>query len=625
MGGLVGIGSRDGVTASSRTELEALACAYERLRPGPTRDHASAGDLGGLIRFRDDGDAELVPAGDGSWVLCSGTAHDPEGSGGTDVEKLDGQFVWAHYDGARGKLQVANDPFGMRSLFVAERRGSIYFSTSALALAAHLRARPSRLGVEVFLRTGFHFGALTNWEGIERLDPATRITITTNGARRETYWAPDVDESITALELDDAVEHCLGVATETYRATYPAGAPRAWADLTGGWDSRLMTALLADSGVGFITNTAGDERSPDVRVASRVANAVGWEWHRFDIPRDWREVMPGLVPLALAWGDCHLDALQLCDVLWGHIEKARRHTRLFTGGGGEHFRDRAWQQEFFNGGRSRRVNFNNYVDMRLLKPLDTSVFALDPTSEVRDDMLARMRARAQPYAQHLNTTQLDVMHAYKNTGHFGAYLSAAAAIMAAELPYYLKPVFTAAFSTSHRHRGSHRLMRRMLYSLDQRLAAAETEAGGPASPMTLRNAHRFIPYYTTLARRASRKLSQRAPWPLLTPQRPVDPARAQARLALVASLEDGRPLRHETMRSAALYRRDTLNALLERAGDPNLGGAAGLLGRIITVELALRSVDAGIEDYVPGLAVRASASAQSASGSVERSPTRTLR
>ena len=385
-----------------------------------------------------------------------------------------------------------------------------------------------------------------------------------------------------------------------------------------------MTALLAGSGVGFITNTAGDERSADVRVAARVANAVGWEWHRFDVPRDWREVMSGLVPLALAWGDCHLDALQLCDVLWGHIEKARRHTSLFIGGGGEHFRDRAWQQEFFNGGRTRRVNFDNYVDMRLLKPLDTSVFARDPTGEVRDDMLARMRARAQPYSQYVNTTQLDVLHAYKNTGHFGAYLSAAAGIMAAELPYYFKPVFTAAFSTSHRHRGSHRLMRHMLYALDPRLAAVDTEAGGPASPLTLGNAHRFIPYYTTLARRATRKLSQRAPWPLLTPQRPADPARAQARAALVASLDDGRPLRHETMRSAALYKRDPLNALLARAGDPNLGGTATPLGRILTVELALRSVDTGIEDCVPGFAVRAPARAQAPSESVERSPTTTL-
>jgi|GEM_PF-1401299 len=621
MGGLVGIASKDGASPCSRAELEELARAYERLRPGTARDYASAGDFAALVRFSDTPDPEPARSENGSWVVCCGTAHDPERTGGTRVEKLDGQFVWAHHDAERGELQIANDPFGMRSLFVAERRGSIYFSTSALALAAHLRARPNLLAIKVFLRAGFHFGTLTNWEGIERLDPGTRITLGPNGCRRDTYWAPHVDESVTALDLDDAVEHCVSVATETYRATYAAGAPRAWADLTGGWDSRLMTALLAHAGVGFVTNTAGDERSADVRVAAHVANAVGWEWHRFDVPDDWREVMPGLVPLALAWGDCHLDALQLCDVLWGHAEKSRRQTRLFTGGGGEHFRDRAWQQEFLNGGRTRRVNFDNYVDMRLLKPLDTSVFTHDPTDEVRDDMRARMRARAQPYGRYLNTTQLDVMHAYKNTGHFGAYLSASGATMAPELPYYLKPVFTAAFSTSHRHRGSHRLMRRMLTALDPRLAAAETEAGGPASPMTPRNAHRFIPYYATLARRATRKLSQRAPWPLLTPQRAADPTRAQARAALVASLDDGHPLRHENMRSAALYERGVLNALLERAGDPRLGSAAGLLGRILTVELALRSVDAGVEAWVPRSAARTSARVQTA---VEQSPTATL-
>src|SRR4029077_15897353 len=174
--------------------------------------------------------------------------------------------------------------------------------------------------------------------------------------------------------LDDAVEHCLSVAAETYRTTYPPGAPRAWADLTGGGDSRLMTALLHRAGVDFIVNTVGGTRDPDVRVAARVASAAGCDWQRFDLPGSWREIMPGLVPLAVAWGDCHLDALQLCDVLWGHLAKAQLHTRLFIGGGGEHFRDRAWQQEFFNGGRGRAGQFDNYVDMRLLQPLDTRVF-----------------------------------------------------------------------------------------------------------------------------------------------------------------------------------------------------------------------------------------------------------
>src|SRR5947209_5180205 len=253
---MVGIASKDGLTPSSGAELEGLVRSYERLRGNDGRDHKRAGEFGGVVRIRAqcDTDPEPVEADDGSWILCCGTAHDLQASGGTDVEKLDGQFVWARYDAPRRELQVATDPFGIRSLFVAEREQSVYFSTSALALAAYLRSRPSSLGINVFLRAGFHFGTLTNWEAVERLDPGTRITFTPGGTRRETYWTPAIDDSVSGLDLDDAVEHCLNVAAETYRASYPVGAPRAWADLTGGWDSRLMTALLARAGVDFITN-----------------------------------------------------------------------------------------------------------------------------------------------------------------------------------------------------------------------------------------------------------------------------------------------------------------------------------------------------------------------------------
>jgi hypothetical protein len=166
------------------------------------------------------------------------------------------------------------------------------------------------------------------------------------------------------------------------------------------------------------------------------------------------------------------------------------------------------------------------------------------------------------------------------------------------MPYFFKPIFTAAVSTNHRHRSSHRLMRRMLQALDPAVAAVETDAGGPASPMTVRNSHRFAPYYATLARRAARKVAQRVrPHPALAKRTPSNAARASAHRALVAGLDDGRPLRFEAMRSASLYRREELNSLLERTGDPDLGsGRASMLGRILTLELALRAADAAIDD-----------------------------
>ena len=111
--------------------------------------------------------------------------------------------------------------------------------------------------------------------------------------------------------------------------------------------------------------------------------------------------------------------------------------------------------------------------------MDVTLFKSDPTPEVRDDQRARIVRWVEPYASEVNTTQLDVMYAYKITGHFGTYRSADACFLEAELPFYFKPVFTTAFSIDFRHRSNHRLMRHMISRLDPRLACVETSTGAP--------------------------------------------------------------------------------------------------------------------------------------------------
>jgi hypothetical protein len=280
--------------------------------------------------------------------------------------------------------------------------------------------------------------------------------------------------------------------------------------------------------------------------------------------------------------------LELSWVLAAHERLAREHLPLLIGGGGEHLRGFAWRQEFLQGGKSTRVNWDNWLDMRMLHPMDVGLFRADPTADVREDMKRRMQAWVEPYSDELNTTQLDVLYAYKVTGHFGTYRSADSAFLHAELPFYFRPIFTAAFSTSQRHRDNHRLMRHMIARLDQRVAAVATSTGGPAEPWRPTNLHRFVPYYAQIARKAVNKLSQR------TLNRPLLPERNEAwwsppaaRGAAVAALGEGE------LRSRALYDERVLAALLGGAGDPRFAETT-VLGRVLTAELALRAADASL-------------------------------
>jgi hypothetical protein len=597
MTGVVGIVAHRRDEPVSAQEVDDLATAYEGLRGGG-RQVMQAGDFALFTIITGTHERALAshdPVGEGarSWASVCGPAYIRRGFNVSDIAEIDGQFVWLSYDAEIDRFQVATDPFGMQALYVAQKADKTYVSTSALALAKHLRAAPNRLGLLIFLRAGYQFGKVTNWEGIERLDPGTRISFTPQGPTRDVYWRPSIDESVTQLGLGDAADHCSNVVLNTYRTSF-AGRSRGWADLTGGYDSRLLTLLLQGAGVDFATNTVGAADTPDVQIAARVANAAGWDWSRFDIPTNWPDLLLELIPRSVGWGDCHLDAVQLAEVLSAHIAKAQLYPTLFNGGGGEHFQSYAWQQEFLNVGRSNRVNLDNWVDMMMMKPIGTDVFATDPTPEVRDDLRARMASYAEPYSSHLNTVQLDMLYAYKCTGHFGAYLSAGSGALSMELPFYLKPVFSAAFSTSHHHRVGHRLMRRMIDTLNPGVAALVTTKGGPAAPLRAGNAHLFLPYYRSIGRKAITKVSERVLHrSLLLPEGPADPVRATARESLLRSIGDGRPLRAHALRSAELFKATALEALLARAGQPGLRDAT-LLQRIITVELALRAADASL-------------------------------
>jgi hypothetical protein len=592
------IASGDGRVAE--TDVDGLADAYEGLRGARPRARAAVRGRVAVVAFGPPGDEPpLVSSRTGSWAVGSGRAYVDGALVDARLEDLDGAFALVRYDATNDTVVVASDPFGMQPLYVAERPGRTYVSTSVLALAKHLGAPPSRLGFLTFLRAGYQFGEATAWAGIERLEPATSMTLGARGVTRRTYWRAEVDGSVRGMSLAQAADHCIEVATETL-GRYLGHDELLWSDLSGGYDTRLLTALLDRAGVPFSTNTRGEATSQETGIARAVAREGGWGLTELSLPAEWPELLPGLLGTSLAWTDGGLEALEHSWVLWAHQHLSGRSRRLLYGGGGEHYRSFAWRQEFLSAGRSTVVQMDNWLDLRMLHPMDTTLFASDPTSEVRESFRRRLERCKAPYSEQPNTTQLDAMYAYKVTGHFGQYRAADSAYLEAELPFYFKPVFTAAFSTDYRVRNAYRLQRRMLARLNPRVAAVETQAGGPAEPLRPSNAHRFVPYYLRTGHRALNKVGQMALGRRLLP--PVERydwwCPEESRRAAMKAVRNGgaRPL-VDQLRTAPLFQRERLAAFfaLARGGD---FAEPSMLGRILTAELALRAVGASIEEAV---------------------------
>ena len=592
MRGLIAIIAVDPDARVDDREVEALAAAYESLRGAASRQSASSPERAHAILLGSKESEAPASESGTSWAAVAGRAYGrppPEGA----LEELDGQFALVAHDGDLQLTTVATDPFGLQSLYFGRREGRLYVSTSCLALAMHLRSAPDRFGLEVFLRAGYHFGSRTSWEGIERLEPGTCITAGRDGYSQHRYWQPAIDEGVRSLGFRETVAHCLDTGATTYR-NYLAERPDAWIDLTGGYDTRLLALQLAGAGVPFAANTRGDPDGGDRKLAHELAGAAQWDLLDLTTRPSWDQQLPEMLPVALAWGDGNLEVLELAWVLWAHRELAHRERSLLIAGGGEHYRGFAWRQEFLAAGKSTDVKMDNWLDMRLLHPMNTLLFSADPTQAVRDDFERRMSAWAEPYADEPNTTQLDAMYAYKMTGHFGAYLSADGSFLDSELPFYFKPIFTAAFSSPHEHRDNHRLMRHMMWRLDPKLASIATTTGGPAVPWRPKNVHRFAPYYAQLAHKALNKLSQRAIGRQLLPAGPQDfYCDSSARQAAMRFVAGGGELRSGELRSAPLFDRRVLDDFLQRASAPGFAETT-ILGRILTVELALSALDADL-------------------------------
>jgi hypothetical protein len=242
--------------------------------------------------------------------------------------------------------------------------------------------------------------------------------------------------------------------------------------------------------------------------------------------------------------------------------------------------------ELFRAGRSQEVNFESLLGMRYLHPVELSMLRSDPTREVQAYCRATLGARADLYAGELNTTKLDAIYAYKSTGHFGAYRSAGEAFVRQEIPFYYRDFFTACFSAHHRWRNGHRLQRGIIDRLSPVLAPLPTTLGGPAQPMRLANAHRFLPYYRDAAAATLRKVRRSG-----RSRGPGTPARiAAARGAAIRLLRDEGTLDAGRMRTAALYAPDALDRFLADAGRPGFTGWQ-MAGRIATLELLARAAD----------------------------------
>lgn len=207
--------------------------------------------------FYSSGDSEVVLKAFAIW-------------GEAAFERLAGAFALALWDVRRQLLYLVRDPVGIKPLYFSANRQRLRFASSLQALldagGVDTSVDPVALHHQLTLH-GVVPAPRTILSGVRKLEPGTVLRIDSASARTlRRYWELAVDtviEPASEQEWTDRIHTALLGAVERRNATadVPVGVL-----LSGGLDSSLLVALLAETGASDIkTFSVGFEDQPEER------------------------------------------------------------------------------------------------------------------------------------------------------------------------------------------------------------------------------------------------------------------------------------------------------------------------------------------------------------------------
>ncbi|MFE9450867.1 N-acetylglutaminylglutamine amidotransferase [Streptomyces sp. NPDC006739] len=213
------------------------------------------------------------------------------------VEHFRGMFALALVEHRTGRLVLARDRLGIKPLYLARTPGRLRFASSLPALLAAGDVDTSLDPVALHQYLSWHATVAaprTVLNGVRKLPPATVRVVEPDGTERDhCYWRPSYTRraehaDMGADEWRDLVLDGLRTAVRRRMvADVPVGVL-----LSGGLDSSLIVALLADEGqrdlmtfsVGF--ESEGGEEGDEFRYSDLVAREFDTRHRRLMVPSD---------------------------------------------------------------------------------------------------------------------------------------------------------------------------------------------------------------------------------------------------------------------------------------------------------------------------------------------------
>ena len=180
------------------------------------------------------------------------------------VEHLEGMFAFAVVDRHTGDVFLARDRFGKKPLDWTRVGDGIAFASTLDALIEPSPQRPDLdpCAIAEYLVLQYAPGSHSPWQGIEKLEPGTRLRLHAGVIEKERNWSPPLpepDRSLhrSAARIDLRIRFRAAVEARL-ESEVPMGV-----FLSGGIDSSVVVAEMVALGIRPATDAVGFTHGPD--------------------------------------------------------------------------------------------------------------------------------------------------------------------------------------------------------------------------------------------------------------------------------------------------------------------------------------------------------------------------
>ena len=277
--------------------------------------------------FFSDGDTEVILRAYAEW-------------GESCVERLHGMFAFALWDGRRQALFLARDRLGIKPLYFARSKHFFRFASHPQALLAV--GEVDTAIDPVALHHQFMLHAVvppphTILQGIRKLEQGTTLTLDLAGGEQgRRYWSLHALRPETPLTEPQWIEAIHAALRQAVKKRSEIADVKVGVLLSGGLDSSLLVALLAEQGINdLLTFSIGFEDHPEERgnefeYSDAVADYFGTRHHKYAIANS--EVLRRL-PEAV---DCMAEPMVSQDVVSFYLlaEQVSRTVKVVQSGQG---------------------------------------------------------------------------------------------------------------------------------------------------------------------------------------------------------------------------------------------------------------------------------------------------